>query len=118
MRNGTNSYDWDLRNKTKISPTFPISFAIFPIFLPISKAQKAQIIFFGKKLEILKIFSFGKCRIVPKNVKEGTLLDLLTYNLLQNIKKLERVNKKIFEKVAVSKKIRKPFSLVRFYRLR
>ena len=25
--------------------------------------------FFGKKLEIFEIFSFGKCRIVPKNVK-------------------------------------------------
>ena len=43
----------------------------------ISKAQKAQNIFFGKKLEIFeKYFSFGKCRTVPKNVKEGTLFDL------------------------------------------
>ena len=51
----------------------------------ISKAQKAQNIF-GKKLEF---FSFEKRRIVPKNVKGGTLLDLLTYILLQNIEKLE-----------------------------
>ena len=43
----------------------------------ISKAQKAQNIFFGKKLEIFekKIF-FGKCPVVPKNVKGGTLFDL------------------------------------------
>ena len=32
---------------------------------------------------------FRKCRIDPKNVKGGTLWDLLTYILLQNIKKLE-----------------------------
>ena len=43
----------------------------------ISKAQKAQNIFFGKKLEIFeKKISFGKCRTVPKNVKGGTLFDL------------------------------------------
>ena len=43
----------------------------------ISKAQKAQNIFFGKKLEIFeKKFSFGKCRTVPKNVKGWTLFDL------------------------------------------
>ena len=30
-----------------------------------------------KKLEIFeKKFSFGKCRVVPKNVKGGTLFDL------------------------------------------
>ena len=41
----------------------------------ISKAQKAQNIFFGKKLEIFeKKFSFGKCRTVPKNVKGGHFL--------------------------------------------
>ena len=40
----------------------------------ISKAQKAQNIFFLKKnLKIFVFFSFGKCRIVPKNVKEGTI---------------------------------------------
>ena len=33
--------------------------------------------FFWKKLEIFeKKFSFGKCRVVPKNVKGGTLFDL------------------------------------------
>ena len=41
----------------------------------ISKAQKAQNIFFGKKLEIFeKKNSFGKCRTVPKNVKGGPFL--------------------------------------------
>ena len=41
----------------------------------ISKAQKAQNIFFWKKLEIFeKNFSFGKCRTVPKNVKGGPFL--------------------------------------------
>ena len=40
-----------------------------------SKAQKAQNIFFGKKLEIFeKKISFGKCRTVPKNVKGGPFL--------------------------------------------
>ena len=37
-------------------------------------------------------FSFGKCRIVTKNVKAETLWDLLTYILLPNIK-----NSKPFE---------------------
>ena len=41
----------------------------------ISKAQKAQNIFLGKKLEIFgKKISFGKCRTVPKNVKGGPFL--------------------------------------------
>ena len=41
----------------------------------ISKAQKAQNIFFGKKLEIFgKKISFGKCRTLPKNVKGGPFL--------------------------------------------
>ena len=35
-----------------------------------------------------RLCSFGKCRIVPKNLKGG-LWDLSTYILLQNIKKLE-----------------------------
>ena len=38
----------------------------------ISKAQKAQD-FLKKKLEIFDFFSLRKCRIVPKNVKGGTL---------------------------------------------
>ena len=41
----------------------------------ISKAQKAQNIFFGKKLEIFeKKISFRKSRTVPKNVKGGPFL--------------------------------------------
>ena len=43
----------------------------------ISKAQKAQNIFFlEKNLKFSKKNSFGKCRTVPKNVKGGTLFDL------------------------------------------
>ena len=61
------------RNKTRTSKVGALS-----------KAQKAQNIFLKTK-----IFSFGKCRIVPKNVKEGTLWDLLIYIQLQNIKNLE-----------------------------
>ena len=56
----------------------------------ISKAQKAQKKIFGKKHEFLKKkISFKKSRIVPKNVKGGTLCDVLTYIQLQNMKKLE-----------------------------
>ena len=41
----------------------------------ISKAQKAQNIFFEKKLKFSKKkISFGKCRTVPKNVKGGPFL--------------------------------------------
>ena len=40
----------------------------------ISKAQKAQNIFFGKNLKFSKKNSFGKCRTVPKNVKGGPFL--------------------------------------------
>ena len=54
----------------------------------ISKTQKAQNIFFGKTSNFWK-FSFDKCRIVPKNVKVGTLWDLLAYIQFQNIKKIE-----------------------------
>ena len=53
----------------------------------ISKAQKAQH-FFGKKLKFL-IFFFQKKSHSAKKCKRGTLLDLLTYISLQNIKKLE-----------------------------
>ena len=56
----------------------------------ISKAQKAQNIFLNKNLNFLNFFSFRKCRIVPINVKGGTLWDLITYIQLQNIKKLKR----------------------------
>ena len=55
----------------------------------IFKAQNAQNIFLEKKLEIFEIFSFKKRCIVPKNVKGGTLWDVLTYIQLQNMKKLE-----------------------------
>ena len=56
----------------------------------IFKAQNAQKTFFKKKLKIFDFFSLRKCRIVPKNVKGGTLWALLTYILLQKIKNLER----------------------------
>ena len=48
-----------------------------------SKVQKAQNIF----LEKMKIFEFFSHS--AKKCKRGTLLDLLTYIPLQNIKKLE-----------------------------
>ena len=67
------------------------------------RVKKRKTFFFGKKAwNFENYFSFEKCRIVPKNVKGGTLLDLLTYIMLQNIKKLEGGPfwdiKKIFEK--------------------
>ena len=69
-------------------------------------------------------FSFGKCRIVPKNVK-GTLRDLITYIQLQNIKKklegnpFETLEKFREKSRTVQKENRKrgPFRLVRFCRL-
>ena len=75
----------------------------------------------AKKLEIRELFSFGKGRIVARKGKGGTLLDLLTYILLQNIKKLEGDplrTFKIFKKSRlVPKKLKwEPFSLVRFCR--
>ena len=54
------------------------------------RLKKRKRLFIEKKLQIFEFFSFRKCRIVPKNVKGGTLWALLTYILLQNIKKLER----------------------------
>ena len=53
----------------------------------ISQAQKAQNIFFGKKLEIFENIFFRKMSHSAEKCKRGTLLDLLTYILLQNIKK-------------------------------
>ena len=44
----------------------------------ISRAQKAQNIFLEKNLKFSKKISFGKCRVVPKNVKGETLFDLKT----------------------------------------
>ena len=55
----------------------------------ISKAQKAQKTFFEKKLEIFYFF-FQKMSHSPEKCKRGALCALLTYILLQNIKKLER----------------------------
>ena len=51
------------------------------------RLKKRKTFFLEKQLEILKFFSFGKCRIVPKNVKGWTLWGLLTYIQLQNILK-------------------------------
>ena len=45
--------------------------------------------YFGKVLKFMKKSFIQKSRIVPKIVKWGTLLDLKTYNPLQNIKKSE-----------------------------
>ena len=52
--------------------------------------RMTQKTFFEKKLEIFDFFSFRKCRIVPKNVKGVTLWALLTYILLQHIKKTRK----------------------------
>ena len=54
----------------------------------ISKAQKAQNIFL-EKIDIFENFFFHKKSHSAKKCKRGTLLDLLTYIPLQNIKKLE-----------------------------
>ena len=54
------------------------------------RLKKRKRLFLNFLKEIFEFFSFRKCRIVPKNVKGGTLWALLTYILLQNIKKLER----------------------------
>ena len=71
-------YDSRQTNKTRTSKVGAIS-----------KAQKAQNIFFGKKLVSFEKKSFKKSRIVPKNVEEGALWDCLTYSQLQNMRKLE-----------------------------
>ena len=55
----------------------------------ISKAQKPQNIFSEKNLKFLEKNSFQKKSHSAEKCKRGTLLDLLTYILLQNIKKLE-----------------------------
>ena len=51
-----------------------------------SSGNKKKDICFEKKLRIF----FGRCRIVPKNVKGETLWDLLTNIQLQNIKNIAR----------------------------
>ena len=52
-------------------------------------AQNAQNNFFGKNLKFLKTFFVRKMLHSAEKCERGALLDLLTYNLLQNIKKLE-----------------------------
>ena len=87
----------------------------------ISTAQKAQNIFLEKNLKFSKKNSFGKCRTVPKNVKEGTLFDFQTCILLQNNEKLKSGTQKFSKKSrTVPEKNQKggPFSLGRFCRLR
>ena len=85
------------RNKTRTSK-----------FGAISKAQKVQKIFFGKKLEIFESFFFvRKMSHSAEKCKRGTLLDSLTYILLKNIKKTRRGGpfgdiKKFFEKMSHS----------------
>ena len=72
----------------------------------ISKAQKAQKTF-QKNLKFL-IFFFQKMSHSAEKCKRGSLWALLTYILLQNIKKLERGtllrHKKFSKKVAQSRK--------------
>ena len=55
----------------------------------ISKAQKAQKIFLEKNWNFWKKIFFQKKSHSAEKCKRGTLLDLLTYIPLQNIKKLE-----------------------------
>ena len=55
----------------------------------ISNAQKAQNNFLEKKLEIFEKIFFQKKSHSAQKFKRGTLLDLLTYILFQNIKNLE-----------------------------
>ena len=87
------------------------------------RLKKRKRLFF-KNLEIFDFF-FKKCRIVPKNVKGGTLWALLTYILLQNNKKtrkgdsFETLNNFQKSRTMPKKNLKGgPFSLVRFYRLR
>ena len=88
----------------------------------ISKAQKAQNIFFEKKLDIVEFFFIRKMSHSAEKCKRGTLWDLLTYIQLQNIKKLEGGPfgdiKNFRRKVAQCRKKSKggPFRHVRFCR--
>ena len=56
---------------------------------PYLRLKKRKTLFLTKIEIFEKNFSFKRSRIVPKNVKGGTLLDLLTNIPLQNIKKLK-----------------------------
>ena len=88
-----------------------------PLFFEKTKSEKD---FFGKKLKILKFFFFQKKSHSAEKCKRGTLLDLLTYIPLQNIKKLERGTlwgQKNFGKMSHSAEKnskRGPYSLVLF----
>ena len=75
----------------------------------ISKAQKAQNIFLERKLEeIFEKKFFQKKSHSAEKCKRGTLLDLLTYIPLQNIKKLGGGTKKFSKKRrTVPKKIQR-----------
>ena len=93
----------------------------------ISKAQKAQKTFFEKKLEIFEFCFFQKMSHSAGKCKRGTLWALLTYILLQNIKKTRKGDSfetsKNFRKMShnAEKKIERgtgPLSLVRFCWLR
>ena len=102
---------WKKSNKTRTSKVGAIS-----------KAQKAQNIFLEKKLEIFEKKIFQKKSHSAEKCKMGTLLDLLTYIPLQNIKKLEGRtlwgHLKIFEKKSTVPKKPKggPFRHVRVCR--
>ena len=50
---------------------------------------KKRKIFFGKKLQIFEFFFSRKMSHSHQKCKRGAILELLTYILLQNIKKLE-----------------------------
>ena len=58
------------------------------VFVPNNKTRTSKV--FGKKLEISDFFFFQKMSHRAVKCKRGTLWSLLTYILLQNIKKLER----------------------------
>ena len=86
----------------------------------IPKAEKAQKTFV-KKLKFL-IFFFQKMSHSAKKCKKGTLWALLTYILLQKIKKTRKGESfetlKSFRKKSHNAEKNRRFSLVRFCRLR
>ena len=68
------------RNKTRTSKVGAIS-----------KAQKAQNICFGKKFEILELFSFKKCRTVPQKIQRRDPLGTSGFvGFLEKVKKWKR----------------------------
>ena len=80
---------FEIRNKTRTSKVGAIS-----------KAQKAQNIFFGKQLATFELFSFKKCRIVLNNVK-GVPFGFI------NIHSVAKFRKKFPKKVAQCRKIQR-----------